>query len=90
MQASQSDYSPQIVMIEDMQVQNKVCCSVTPILGFHPESLPFIIARNRNCINLVNVRTATVQPLIRDQSSTAWYQESLLVLAGKGSPDSQN
>ena len=67
-------------MIDDPQVKNKVCCSIVPMRGFDITTFPFVIARNRHCINLINVRTATLQPLIQDISSTAWYQESLLVL----------
>ena len=67
-------------MVEDPQVKNKVCCSIALMKGFDPEHFPFVIARNRHCLNLINVRTATLQPLIQDMSSTAWYQESLLVL----------
>lgn len=48
--------------------------------GFDEQSFPFMVARNRHCISLINVKTGTLQPLIKDVSSTAWYQESLLVL----------
>ena len=67
-------------MIEDRQVKNKVCCSILPMPGFNTETFPFLVSRSRHCINLINVKTGTLQPLIKDVSSTAWYQESLLVL----------
>ena len=51
-------------MIEDEQVKNKVCCSITAMRGFDPIKFPFLIARSRHCLNLINVRTATLQPLI--------------------------
>lgn len=64
-------------MIEDSKVKNKVCCSIVPIPNFDDK---FLVARNRHGFNLINVKTGTQQPLIGDISSTAWYQESMLVL----------
>jgi len=60
-------------MIEDRQVKNKVCCSIVALRDFHVDDYPFLVARNRHCINLINVRNGTLQPLIQDISSTAWY-----------------
>jgi len=51
-------------MIEDQQVKNKVCCSIVPMSGFDQDKFPFLVARNRHCINLINVKTGTLQPLI--------------------------
>ena len=77
-------------MIEDPEVKNKLCCSITKMQGFHPDFFPFLIARNRYCLNLINVKIGTLQPLITDTSSTAWYQESLLVFNQATTGDGEN
>ena len=45
------------IFVEDKQVKNKVCCSIAMMPGYHPTKRPFLVARNRQCINLVNTRT---------------------------------
>ena len=52
--------TPSLVMIEDPQVKNKVCCSIVPLDGFDCEKFPFLVARNRFGINLLNVKTASL------------------------------
>lgn len=68
-------------MIEDPSVMNKVCCSITQMQAFNMKTFPYLIARSRHHINLINVKTGALQPLIKDTSCTAWYQHSLLVIS---------
>lgn len=61
------------IFVEDKQVKNKVCCSIAMMPDYHPTKRPFLVTRNRQCINLVNTRTMQLYPLIQDASATAWY-----------------
>ena len=50
----------QFKFLEDRQVKNKVCCSILRIPGYDPDTRPFVVSRNRQCINLINVKTMTL------------------------------
>jgi hypothetical protein len=64
--------------VEDPIVQNKVCSQIEPLPGYHPNAYPFIVTRNRSQFNLINTNTGRAQALIKDLSSAAWYQHSIL------------
>ena len=43
--------------IEDSSVSNKVCSQIVSVPGYHAETFPYLIARNRNLFTLVNTKT---------------------------------
>ena len=66
-------------LIKDACLNNKVCSQILALPGFNSQDYPFVVARNRNMFNLVNLKTGRSFALIKDLPSTAWYQLSMMV-----------
>jgi len=66
-----------ICRIEDPIVSNVNCRGFKMLPGFDLNTYPFIVARNSMSMNLINVKSGTMQMLIRDKCDSNWYQNTV-------------
>ena len=66
-----------VMLIKDPDIRNISKYSITPFLGFNEETFPFVVTSGESSINIVNVKTMTMDVLVKCATSVLHAQTSV-------------